>query len=367
MVVDQGVPLLTEAMAGTGGLIKVEPEDFCVEEVPSYEPCGQGPHLYLWVEKTNLPAEVALRRLGQRFECRPGDVGQAGIKDTRARSRQWFSVVDEAGRWSAEADPAEMDLGPGLRVLRVSRHGNRLKTGHLRGNSFDVLVREAHPEGLERAVRIMAEIQARGLPNFYGPQRFGRDGGNVTTGLALLRGERGAGRAAHDRFVKRLVISAVQSHVFNRVLAHRMAVGLLHTVLEGDRMVRLDSGGRFEVQDPAAEQERFDRREVVHTAPMPGHRIGWAGGAAGQMEREGAAGLGIEPGDFKRFGKLALGARRESLIFPADISVEADSDGVRVRFLLPRGAYATTVLGELMKSPTASLEASSEIDEVLEA
>jgi tRNA pseudouridine13 synthase len=159
-------PLLTADLAGVGGAIKAEPEDFEVEELPAYEPSGQGDFLYLWIEKRDMGAEYFERQVAKRLAIPVGEVGTAGLKDRRAVTRQMVSVP-------ANAEPRLKDLdGDGIRVLRVSRHSNKLRAGHLHGNRFRILVRGCAPippGWLER-------IAAQGLPNYYGVQRFGRDG-----------------------------------------------------------------------------------------------------------------------------------------------------------------------------------------------
>ena len=350
MVFDLDVPLVTGGMAGTGGVFKARPEDFDVEEVPAYDPSGEGPHLYLFVEKRGVHAKEALRRLGERFGCGAGGVGQAGVKDARAVTRQWFSVLDEVGHHAGTlVEPGDIDLGEGMSVLKVSRHHNRLKTGHLKGNRFSILIREAGPEALERAERVMEGLEGRGVPNFYGLQRFGHEGSTLEMGMALVKGGPRASRARRDRFLKRMAISAVQSWLFNRVLSQRMAQGALFEVLDGDIMTRRDSGGRFEVDDVALCQARFDGGEIVHTGPILGHKGRTASGAAGALEKACAEEVDLSPEDFSPFSKLARGTRRDNLVFPEGAEVQADPEGLRLRFTLPKGSYATVVLREVMK------------------
>lgn len=353
------LPWITSALEGTGGLYKASPEDFQVEEIPSYMPGGEGPHLYLWVEKRGVPADRAQARISRAFGIKGSQLGAAGNKDTRAVTRQWFSVLDEKQHHTT-ASAMEVDLGEGMRILSASRHRNRLRTGHLKGNRFDLVLREVGPEALSRAEAIMDALAKHGVPNFYGEQRFGRDGNNVAVGVAMLKGEDHpeARRASRDRFKKRLMVSAVQSWIFNRTLIRRMEEGLLHRVLSGDQMIKAETGGRFEVDDVEAEQRRFDAREIIHTGPIVGHKIGLASGDAGRLEAAALAELEIEASLFKRFGKLALGSRRANLIFPEEVAVEAAGPAaIRVRFALPRGCYATVVLRELIKAAPAHSQA----------
>ena len=146
-------PLLTPALPGTGGRIKAAPEDFEVEEIPAYEPSGQGEHLYLWVEKRGMGAEFFARQVAQRLGLRPGDVGTAGMKDRHAVTRQWVSVPA-----TAEPQLPQLD-GDGVRLLRVSRHANKLKPGHLRGNRFRVLIRDVVPDAMEKAAPILERLR----------------------------------------------------------------------------------------------------------------------------------------------------------------------------------------------------------------
>src|SRR5579864_2008413 len=128
-------PLLTADLPGLGGVIKQQPEDFEVEEIPAYEPSGQGEHLFLWIEKRGMGAEYFARQVARRLGVAPGDVGTAGMKDRQAVSRQWVSVPA-----SVEVRLPELE-GDGIRVLKANRHNNKLRPGHLHGNRFRILIR----------------------------------------------------------------------------------------------------------------------------------------------------------------------------------------------------------------------------------
>src|SRR5215471_9257240 len=158
----QPPPLLTADLPGIGGRIKTVPEDFEVEEIPAYEPSGSGDYLYLWVEKRDMGAEYFARQLARRLGIPPGEVGTAGLKDRRAVTRQMVSVP------AACADRVGALDGDGIRVLRVSRHGNKLKPGHLHGNRFRILIRDVEPETSQRLPALVETIRRWGMPNFYG-------------------------------------------------------------------------------------------------------------------------------------------------------------------------------------------------------
>src|SRR5262245_27899026 len=226
-------PLVTADLPGIGGRIKSQPEDFEVTEVPAYEPSGQGNFLYLWVQKRGMGAEYFVRQLAKRLDIPPAEVGTAGLKDRHAVTTQWVSVP-------AACEPRLPALdGDEMRVLKTSRHTNKLKPGHLHGNRFRILIRDVEPEAPTRLPALVERLRKTGLPNFYGAQRFGKDGETLTMGRELLAGQ---GRRLSP-FLRKLALSAVQSALFNDHLAGRMRDGLMHVVLPGEVMAKWPFGG----------------------------------------------------------------------------------------------------------------------------
>lgn len=335
------LPHITPELPGSGGTLRASPEDFRVDEVPAYLPSGSGPHLYLHVEKRGRTTRDVLRTLARALAVPERDAGYAGLKDRDAVTTQWLSFPV-----AHDPDPASL-AGPGLAVLAASRHQNKLRPGHVRANRFEVVVRGGE---LGRAQACAAALAERGLPGFFGPQRFGADGRNAEVGRALLRGERTpeVARAARDRFLRRLYISAFQSELFNRWLAERIADGLFATALAGDVLKKLDTGGLFTCQDPAVDGPRVARFEVSPAGPMFGHKLRPAEGEALAREERLLAGAGVGPEDWARGGGEAEGTRRAARL-PIAVSLEPVQDGYRARFELPRGCYATVVMRELMK------------------
>jgi tRNA pseudouridine13 synthase len=351
-------PLLTADLPGIGGRIKQFPEDFEVEEIPAYQPSGSGSHLFLWVEKQGMGAEYFVRQVARRLDIPVGEVGTAGLKDRHAVTRQWVSVPD-----TAEARLPHLD-GDGIRLLQSSRHGNKLRAGHLHGNRFRVLVREVAPGAGDRLGPLLEQLRQQGLPNCYGPQRFGHEGETVRLGLAMLRGEPpplpASGRRPNLRspFLRKLALSAAQSVLFNHYLGRRLSDGLLRRVLAGDVMARWPFGGLFVATDPAREQERFDRRETVPAGPIFGRKTFAAAGEAAARELAALADFGLDRAAFAGFGKLLQGTRRHNLIYLDDLAAAVEAEGVRLTFTLPAGSYATVLLREVMK--TAALDADEE-------
>jgi tRNA pseudouridine13 synthase len=352
----QPPPLLTADLPGCGGVIKSIPEDFEVEEIPAYEPSGTGDFLYLWVEKRDMGAEFFVRDLAKRLGLAPGDIGTAGLKDRRAVTRQWVSVPATCSDLIAAVD------GEGVRILTVNRHGNKLKTGHLRGNRFRILIREVDPEAAERVELILNRIRNEGLPNIYGAQRFGHDGETVLLGMSLLRNESPpvvAGRRINARspFLRKLALSAAQSALFNHYLARRMADGLLRKVLLGDVMAKWPVGGLFVVEDVPREQSRLDLRETVSTGPIFGRKTFSAAADSAAREEETLEEAGLTRSAFHAFGKLMQGTRRHNFIYPEGLIAVPEAEGIRLSFTLPAGSYATVLLSEVMKAESADVEA----------
>ncbi len=361
---------LTKDLAGIGGRIKARPEDFEVEEIGAYEPGGEGTHLYLWVEKRDAAGDWMAGELARRFEVPRGDVGIAGVKDRYAVTRQWVSVSME----TAKALDETHVVGPineQITVLRAVRHNNKLKTGHLAGNRFRVVIRDfegAAEESLARVKAVVEQFAAPGgMPNYYGSQRFGRNGSTLELGYGLLKGDgRAKKRVGRDAFLRRMAISALQSELFNRVLTARMEAGLWQQVLEGDILQKVDSGGLFVVgpDEVAVSQERFLAGEVVLTGPMFGSKMKAPAGAAAEFEAAVLADAGIELGEFGRLGKLGLGTRRALQVGLGEVEVarvpgvlgeegsveDGLGEGILLGFTLPSGSYATVLLDEVTKT-----------------
>lgn len=337
-------PPLTADLPGIGGRIKVELDDFEVEEIPAYEPSGSGDHLYLWIEKRDLSAEYFVRQLGQRLGIPSGDIGTAGLKDRRAVTRQWVSVPKVAEPRLNQVD------GDGVRVLTVTRHANKLKPGHLRGNRFRILIRDG--ENLDRVAPILDRVRELGLPNYYGPQRFGRDGETAANGLRMIRGE----RLNAPPFRLKLYLSAIQSLLFNDCLARRIADGLFRTVLDGDVMMKWPFGGIFTAEDVPAEQARFDRRETVTAGPMFGKKTFAAKAAAAKREAAVLRDNDLTESSFDRTGKWMSGTRRHNLVYVDELASTVEATGLRLTFALPAGSYATVLMKEVMKADARTEE-----------
>jgi tRNA pseudouridine13 synthase len=345
-LIGQLIPLITANLPGIGGTSKGRAEDFVVEEIPAYRPEGAGEFLFLWVEKTGLSAEQLASHLARALQIAHQNIGMAGMKDRQAITRQMVSVPARC-QLLVESFQHEQ-----IRILDVRRHRHKLRTGHLKGNRFSILVRNVADGALDRAPAIAAMLEKTGIPNFFGDQRFGRDAETLRLGLELLQGTKAPGAIprARRKFLLRLALSSVQSALFNRALVERMRDGLLHQVIAGDVMQVTASGGPFVADDPAIEQPRFDEREIVISGPIFGPKMKQPAGEVALREERLLADAGIPREAFERFSNLTPGTRRPYLIWPENLQVTAEPEGLRLAFTLPSGCYATIVLREFQKN-----------------
>ncbi len=336
------LPYRTPDLPGSGGRIKVEPEDFQVEEIPAYLPSGEGDHLYLWLEKRDTSHEFLLRHLSRTLDVDARDIGTAGIKDRFAVTRQWVSVPSSA------ADRLERCQSDDVTILEAKPHGNKLKTGHLKGNRFRIVIRDPVADGLERARGVAEFLSQHGFANYYGVQRFGRAGSTLRSGWRIVSG---AARPRYRGARLRLELSAVQSHLFNESLRRRIEDQLLDDVLVGDVMQVVESGGLFVVEDAAAELLRTQAGETSVTGPLFGPKMKQPVGVPAERETSVLQESGLSEHDFCRFKKLTRGGRRALLVRPHELSVAPHASGLEVSLTLPPGCYATVVLWEMMKHP----------------
>lgn len=338
------LPYLTADLPGIGGTLKQSPADFEVEEIPAYEPAGAGEHLFVWIEKRGRSAAELADHVARTLGLKLQQVGTAGLKDRQAITRQYVCVP------AACEEAVERLNCEGFEVLAARRHTNKLKTGHLRGNRFSILVRDVADEAEERAKVIAERIERSGFPNYFGPQRFGNAGETLALGFDLLKRRQSRRLPARQRkWLTRLALSAAQSHLFNRALTNRLAEDRLQQVIIGDVMQVVASGGCFVVDDVEREQPRFDVWETVVTGPIFGPKMKRPTGRVAEQEARVLQEHELTGEEFREFGKLTLGTRRPYLIRPSEFSVMRENDGMRFCFTLPSGVYATTLLREFMK------------------
>jgi tRNA pseudouridine13 synthase len=313
--------------------IRTEPEDFRVEELPLYPPSGEGEHTFVHVEKRLVTTEEVANLLARAAGVGARDVGYAGRKDRLAVATQWFSVP--------RLDPHRaLDLEfEGVRVLEATAHGHKLRTGQLRGNRFEIAVRGVDDKAREAARARLDEIGRIGTPNSFGSQRFGRAGRNVEIGARLLRGE----IVLKDRRKARFAISALQSAVFNDVLAARpTGIGEFEF---GDVAMLHGSGGQFLVEDVEQEQPRAVAFEISPTGPIFGNRVIEPMGEVALREKAALEVRGICLAELRPPRGIRLrGARRALRVRPDNAQMRDFPSGFWLEFELPPGSYATVLI-----------------------
>jgi tRNA pseudouridine13 synthase len=373
------LPYLTSDLAGTGGVLRVTDDDFVVDEVLPYAPSGAGDHVFARIEKRGLTTPAAAQALARALGVRDRDLGIAGMKDRRAVTRQWMSLPPPVTPEQVLAVAL-----PDLRVLEAVRHPHKLRTGHVRANRCVLRIRQTSADAAARARAILdALARAPGAPNWYGEQRFGRDGDNAARGKALMtegyrsiagqgprdplargnpRGVTGAKPLGRDRRMDRLMVSALQSQLFNDWLIARLADGLYRSVVAGD-LLHKRGGGMFACDDPTTDAARLIAGELVVTGPMFGDRMRAPaeGSIAADREAEILRRHDLNRDTFAGVRAIAEGTRRDATISVEDAAVVAvDGSTLEIAFTLPGGAYATAVMREVMKDPPERVDASPE-------
>ena len=331
-------PRLTAGLPGIGGTLTGEPEDFRVDEIPSYTPSGTGEHWMVHVRKRLLSTPQLCRLLARSSNCSERDIGAAGRKDTRAITTQWISM------------PVEPVLPDDDRIefLEISRHGNKLRRGHLKANIFEIRIAGVHEDTELRLPPLLDRLKS-GVPNYYGVQRFGRGGTGADESLKLLRG-RGRSRK-HDL---RFATSIVQAAFFNLWLAKRIKDGLLSGVLLGDILKKRETGGLFTSEDAVVDQERMDALELDVTGPMYGPKMRMAEEEAGKREQALRDGGLLDEADWTLLGRFGQGSRRVARMVPSELSARLDDGDLILNFTLPSGAYATVLIDELTHQESAN-------------
>lgn len=334
------IPVWPHAYGGPSGrgAIRRLPEDFLVDERLSFEPSGSGEHVFLLLENTGENTEFVARQLARFSGARQRDIGYAGLKDRHAVTTQWFSVW-LPGKQDPDWSKFESDT---VKVLQAVRHARKLKRGVLAGNRFEVLIRDWQGDK-ERLAEQLTAIETGGIPNYYGEQRFGRQGQNVGKALALFKGAR------VERELRSLYLSAVRSFLFNQVLARRVRDRNWDRALVGDALMLTHSQSFFRAyRIDAILENRANSCEIHPTGVL------WGKGRADVI----ADALALEQSVIERFPELAQGLIDQGVAVDRRalrVCVEAlrwqfvADDQLKLSFSLPAGSFATALLREIIE------------------
>lgn len=402
------LPFLTSEFEPIGGVIKSHPEDFLVEELPLHEPSGEGAHIYFQIEKRGFTTMDAVAAIAKALGRAKKDVCVAGQKDARAVARQWMSIDH------IKAEAVESLNLPNIKVLQITRNKTRLRAGELRANIFTVKLRDtAMPaaEAVAVASKVLQTLESRGVPNYFGAQLFGSRADSHRLGECIVKGRMeefadlllggpmssearlvaqarqrydngdfegslkkwpwnfadqrralqalietgGDKRKAYnvvDKNLKKLLVSAFQSELFNEALAARMPK--IDTLLAGDIAYKHESGAMFTIADPAAEQGRCTSFEISPTGPMVGPAMRKPEGEAGAIEDPIIERVALTERDMEQLGNFVRGGRRPLRFRPRRCWATAGKDErgpyLEFAFELDSGCYATTLLREVCKT-----------------
>jgi tRNA pseudouridine13 synthase len=320
------------------GKIRTVPEDFIVDEHLSFEPAGAGEHVFLRIEKKDENTDYVARQLARFANVRQRDVSYAGLKDRHAVTTQWFSIW-LPGKEDPDWTQFESD---NVKVLEAVRHAKKLKRGVLSGNSFKIVVREWQG-GREQILARLEAIKAGGIANYFGPQRFGHEGRNVSKALALFQGMK------VKREQRSIYLSAARSYLFNQILACRVTQQTWNQAVVGDTYMFDQSHSCFKSDQPDQDIiRRLQAKDIHPTGAL------WGKGEPGVS----ADARAIEQAIANKYEDLAQGL--------VNADVESDRRALRVNvrnlqwqfindqalalsFTLPAGSYATAVLREIIE------------------
>ncbi len=321
------------------GLIRHCPEDFIVDEISAIEPDGEGEHVLLQIRKRNTNTEWLAKQLARLAAVVAKDVSYAGLKDRQAVTTQWFSVR-LAGKDEPDWDELNNDE---FEVLQVHRHSRKLRRGALKGNRFELRIRELCCDPLTLENRL-EKIKSQGVPNYFGEQRFGIDGANLDRATAMFEGKR-----IKSRHQRSMYLSAARSQLFNRVLSQRVAGQSWNQAIDGDAMLLAGSNSFFSIDHVDDEiRQRIEKFDIHPSGILWGRGRAETKACAAEMEAALAKQFPLFCTGLEKAGLKA--ARRALRVMPENMAwtYEPEQKQLILSFELPAGAYATMVLREIV-------------------
>ncbi|QBG35469.1 tRNA pseudouridine(13) synthase TruD [Litorilituus sediminis] len=326
----------------SSGLLRSQMSDFKVFEQLPFSPCGEGEHLYIYIRKTGANTVFVARELAKYFQVKEQLVSYAGLKDRFAVTEQWFAV-HLPGKQTYDLSDVNIE---GVEVLSFQRHNKKLRTGALSGNRFELTLRKVTE--LNALAKRWQEITQGGVPNYFGEQRFGIDGGNIARAEALF-----AGTKVKDKKKRGIYLSAARSYLFNQIVEQRIKQNNFNQPLVGDVMMLAGSQSVFKLAEVDEEiNQRFREHDIDITAPMWGAGELLTLAEPKELEQNVADQNMSFCQGLAKFGLKQERRRIRLVISDADIDLVVDDQEqdstVKVSFFLPAGCYATTVLRELV-------------------
>jgi tRNA pseudouridine13 synthase len=318
------------------GQLRSEMSDFKVFEKLPFEPCGEGEHLFIHIRKTGANTAVVARELAKYFKVKEGLVSYAGLKDRFAVTEQWFGI-HVPGKTVYDLSDLVID---GVEVLSSKRHNKKLRIGALLGNSFELVLRKVSNTG--DVMRRWAAVSQFGVPNYFGEQRFGINGGNLVRATELFQGKK-----VKDKKKRGLYLSAARSEIFNRIISKRVEKNHFEHLQSGDVFMLSGTQSVF-LADEIDEKlkQRFDEKDIDLTAALWGAGELMTQGEPQAFEQEVADNYTEFCEGLAKFGLKQ--ERRKIRLSLTEGEITSEDDTVTLKFFLPSGCYATTILRELI-------------------
>jgi len=328
--------------AQSTGIIRRSADDFIVNEIQLFELSGEGEHAFLHIEKCGENTDFIARLLSRFAGVRQRDVSYAGLKDRHARITQWFSV------WlPGKPDPDWSELNSDtLKVLQATRHSRKLKRGSLAGNQFILKIRDwkGNKELLEQQLN---SIKEQGVPNYFGEQRFGREGANINKALALFAG------AKLSRNLRGMYLSAARSYLFNQIVSQRVQNATWDQALEGDLLMFTDSHSFFKADlSDSTVSERIQSLDIHPTAALWGKGELETSQTVAEIENQAVS----EHSEIAK-GLIKFGLEQDRRAMRSQVKdlqwQFLDAECLELQFSLNAGSYATAVLREIIDTSTS--------------
>lgn len=341
------------------------PRDFVVQEVPLYEPSGEGEHLYVVVRKKSLSTPELIKILSSTLGVSSKEIGYAGLKDKNALTTQALTLPKKFEEVLSKSQDTLNQKN--IKILSITPHANKLRIGHLKGNKFFIRLKKVQKSDLSKIKEVMKKISKFGMPNYFGFQRFGKFGDNYLEGKAIVDGK----KKLRDKKLSTFLISSYQSHLFNLWLSQRIKTSLFiqdfspkelakalelqslppissldsllsqphpFKLLEGELMHHYPYGKLFAMSDSKSEAQRFMDKDIVPCGVLSGKKITLPSLDALSYQEE-----------FLDHSIKEIGSHRFAWVFPEDLEYRyiEEKAHLELNFFLPKGSYATILLETL--------------------
>ncbi len=321
------------------GKLKQLPEHFIVKEVLGYEFTGKGEHLMVKIRKTGENTKYVANELAKFCGVKSKDISWAGLKDRHAVTEQWLSVH------LPKSDHLNFVLfevaHPGVEILEMTRHHKKLRPGDLLGNSFQLIATEV--TDMDDVLARLEKVKVTGVPNYFGAQRFGHEGNNVTEARRWGR----ENVRTRDNTKRSFYLSAARSWIFNHIISQRITEGYFSLPVDGD--ILLDQNDRTVNENVTSEDciQKIKKGELSISAALAGDNQLPTTEKALTFEQPQ---LDAEPDLMALIrGNRMRHERRCIELHPENLHWSVEGDQLTLNFSLTSGSFATVIVRELLQ------------------